>query len=56
MAEYQRRLDHRQADASERQEMASVEAQIPKLRRSIERLIDSYANHYLPCGADILRP
>ena len=47
MAEYQRRLDHSQAESPEGPAIASVEAQMAKLRRSIERLIDSYANEVI---------
>jgi site-specific DNA recombinase len=47
MAEYQRRLDQVQADSPERPDLASVEGQIAKLRRSLERLIDSYANEII---------
>jgi site-specific DNA recombinase len=46
-AEYQRRLDQVQADCPERPDLASVEGQIAKLRRSLERLIDGYANEII---------
>src|SRR3954447_2719858 len=42
-AEYQRRLDEAHSGGHERADIATLEAQMAKLRRGIGRLIDSYA-------------
>jgi site-specific DNA recombinase len=41
--EYQRRLDEAHSGGHERADIATLEAQMAKLRRGIGRLIDSYA-------------